>query len=156
MPLLGPSADDTQRALNVLERRFHRITRALAPRQPVLQHKRSDADGVEPLRDIVAFLIDGQMFVATSRAEDDANASIFLLEGQVNSYVGHADKGDAAIDDAVLTALSPSFLDFGGRSRFGGIGPEVDGQRLGEKRREESEAQNEMRTARSSNHALTV
>ncbi len=84
------------------------------------------------------------MFVASARAQDDPHTSVFFSERQIDGHVGHADKGDAAVNEAVLAALGPCFLDFAGRSRLGGIGPEVDGRRLGEKRHGKSEEQNEM------------
>src|SRR6202795_1565847 len=77
MPLLSPCADYPESALSILKRRLHGIAHTLAARQPVLQHKSSDADRIEPLCNIVAFLIDGQVFVAPARAQNNPNAGVF-------------------------------------------------------------------------------
>ena len=69
-PLGGIGPDRSDRAAGVVEHRGMMIARA----QPVLEHERRDPQTIEPLGDLLSFVLDGQHPVAAAGADHHGRA----------------------------------------------------------------------------------
>src|SRR5262249_18246504 len=82
--LLRAGADEADGALGILQRGWMAVTGA----KPVVQDEGGDAAVVEPLRDLLALVIEGEAAVAAAGDDDDGGGSAFALGRQIEVEAG--------------------------------------------------------------------
>ncbi len=154
IPFLRPAADQAHRALRVLERGVDRIVRPFGFRQPVFQHEAGDPDPVQPLRHVVAFFIDGDVRVATTRSNHHGGSGGVLFGGEVHGEGRLMNIRNGAVDDP-LAPLDPDLFPCHALRAGSAIRPQIDyGRRSGAERRNQHQADQQESRHINSRHSL--